>query len=228
MSAFSQELYESDALLSVCGNVARPGGFVLTDMAIEFCDLKAGDKLLDIGCGTGASVVHVSEKYALSASGIDSSDTMLAKAHSQFPAANVRYGRAEALGFADRTIDAVLSECSLSKFQNARKALFECRRVLKPGGWMIISDMYVRKLKKTDADTGGFMCRKTITQLIKESGFKAVLLEDHTDKLTQMMFDIIMAYGSLEGFWNNACTGPCTYALPGVRLGYYLLIAQKQ
>lgn len=228
MSVFSQELYESDTLLSVCGNVARPGGFILTDMAIEFCGLQAGDMLLDIGCGAGASVAHVSEKYGLIASGIDSSQTMLAKARSCFPTVNVRHGCAEALGFADRTMDVVLGECSLSKFQDSRKALLECRRVLKPGGWLIVSDMYVRRLKEPDADTGGFMSRETLLQLIKESRFKMALLEDHTDKLTQLMFDIIMEYGSLKGFWDNVCTGQCAYALPGVKLGYYLLIAQKQ
>jgi arsenite methyltransferase len=228
MSIFSQELFESDTLLSICGNVARPGGFILTDMAIESCALKKGDMLLDIGCGVGASVAHLSEKYGLKALGIDSSETMLSKAHSCFPKINVYHGYAEALSFADITMDAVLIECSLSKFQNSQKALLECHRVLKPGGWLIISDVYSRKLNKPNTDIGGIMSCETLMRLIKESSFKLMLFEDHTEKLTQLMFDIIMKYGSMKNFWDNVYAGQCAYALLDVKLGYYLLIAQKQ
>ncbi|MCL5290189.1 MAG: SAM-dependent methyltransferase, partial [Firmicutes bacterium] len=40
------------------GGTLRPGGFTLTDKAVQYCGFKPGTTVLDLGCGTGATVEH--------------------------------------------------------------------------------------------------------------------------------------------------------------------------
>ena len=227
---FTQELFESEALHSVCGNVARPGGFLLTSRAVELCGLKAGARVLDVGCGAGASVEYLSAQYGLDAVGIDPSREMLKKAFTRNPKLNVQIGRAERLAFEAYSMDAVLCECSLSRLSGLDVAVREIRRVLKKGGWVMASDLYIRQAQK-DAQTDaprGLMEKEEILARFASFGFSGVVFEDHSDLLAQMTMDIIMEFGSLERFFITAgAQSGCDYTSSGIKLGYYLLIARK-
>jgi ubiquinone/menaquinone biosynthesis C-methylase UbiE len=221
----------------VCGETIRPGGLLLTQRAIEQCRLQPGSRVLDVGCGTGASVEYLRNVFQMDAEGIDPSETMLARGLKRDKNLPVRQGCAENIPFPDRTMDGVLFECSLSQVTDIDKALKEAGRVIKEGGWLMISDIYIRKQehslpKKTMYSfTKGFLDIDSIMDSISKTGFEEAVWEDHTNKLIQMMLDIIMAYGSLKKFWEKtAGKNNCMFRDAAERrrkLGYFLLIARK-
>ena len=53
-----------------CGMCERPGGFELTDRALALARLSAGARVLDVGCGLGASVAHLVDHCGLRAVGL--------------------------------------------------------------------------------------------------------------------------------------------------------------
>jgi SAM-dependent methyltransferase len=199
--------------------------------------LIPGSRILDVGCGAGASVEYLIDGFQLDAVGIDPSETMLTLGLARNARLPIIPGRAENMPFSDRSMDAVISECSLSQVSHAGRALEEIDRVLRDDGWLIVSDIYARQqgLRPSRAqmpgETTGFMEREAILDQIKRSGFAVRLWEDHTDQLMQLMFDIVMKYGCMENFWAQVPgAAGCQLAgaaKQGAKLGYYLMAARK-
>jgi len=67
----SPSLYESPALQAVTGPALRPGGLELTRRSLALCDLPAGARVVDIGCGTGVTVHYLRRHCRLRAFGLD-------------------------------------------------------------------------------------------------------------------------------------------------------------
>jgi arsenite methyltransferase len=235
-------LYESNALRDITGPVIRPGGFQLTDRGVAYCSLAPGARLLDVGCGTGAAVHHLRHHRGLSAMGIDRSSALLEDgiyAHGGLPLVQ---GRAEALPVGEGSVKAVLCECVLSLCPDPQCTLREAMRVLQPGGYLVLTDVYSRGPSDTLQKTGrtaascclqGAVDRSTVEARVAEAGFGLLLWEDHSLLLKQLAAQLVWTYGSLDAFW-SAVYGPDAPdamhgggAGGGCRPGYYLLVAQK-
>ncbi len=104
----------------------HPGGRALTERLLELAALPAGARTADVGCGEGAGVALLRARGFL-CTGVE-------------PAVN---GSAEALPFEAGSLDAILSECVLCLAERAA-ALAEAARVLRPGGKLLVSDVYER------------------------------------------------------------------------------------
>ena len=122
---------------------ARPGGQALTDIGIELAKLKAGSRLLDIGCGRGDTVAHLNEELGMQAEGIDINLARISEAKEAHPEADIKFGDGEFLdSYMSFTFDGILMENSLSLINMPDEALHEAYCVLKKGGRLIISDFY--------------------------------------------------------------------------------------
>lgn len=111
--------------------------------------IRAGEAVLDIGCGTGTLAVRCLRRGA-DVTGLDSSAFMLAQAKTNARAA----GAADRLTlvadsvtqlakhFGDASFDVVTSTMALGEFprEYLDYILRDCRRVLRPGGRLIIAD----------------------------------------------------------------------------------------
>ncbi len=100
------------------------------------------DRLLDVGCGTGALLKALSLEFPKwETAGVDPSAEMLNVARQKLAdRVLLRRGWAEDLPFQNKNFDIVVS-CSAFHFcENPEKALREFRRVLKPNGRIIITD----------------------------------------------------------------------------------------
>jgi SAM-dependent methyltransferase len=102
--------------------------------------------LLDLGCGGGHVSFHAAP-FAERVTAYDLSDAMLsavAAGASQrgLPNITTRQGRAELLPFADASFDMVVSRYSAHHWRHVAPAMAEAARVLRPGGTLIMMDVF--------------------------------------------------------------------------------------
>ncbi|AZH24450.1 methyltransferase domain-containing protein [Haloplanus aerogenes] len=108
--------------------------------ALEILDLAPDDRVLDVGCGTGFGTEGLLQ-YTDDVHGLDQSIHQMEKAFEKFgrtDRVNFYRGDAERLPFADDSFDAVWSSGSIEYWPNPVDALAEFRRVVKPGGSVLV------------------------------------------------------------------------------------------
>ncbi|MGH2990604.1 MAG: class I SAM-dependent methyltransferase, partial [Solirubrobacterales bacterium] len=129
------------------GGELHPGGEALTRRAFELIDLDARSRLLDVGSGDGAAVLLAAAEHRCRAVGVEygagTVEDARRRAREVGLADRVEFvsADAEALPFADRAFDAVVSECSLCTFADKPRAADEMRRVLVRGGRLGLADV---------------------------------------------------------------------------------------
>jgi SAM-dependent methyltransferase len=101
---------------------------------IELAGVSAGDRVLDVGCGTGQLTIALARVVgAENVAAIDPSGPVVEVCRSRVPAGDVRVGSAEALPFDDREFDAVLAQLVVNLTDDPPGAVREMARVARPG-----------------------------------------------------------------------------------------------
>ena len=120
----------------------------LREKMIGLARLKPGETVLDAGCGTGTLAIAAKRRVGSTGRvfGIDASPEMIARAAKKAGKAGLgiefRNASIETLPFQDAQIDVVLSTLMLHHLprQVRENGLREIRRVLKPGGRLLVVD----------------------------------------------------------------------------------------
>lgn len=120
---------------------AAPTYLAMFNAVADCLAIKAGERILDVGCGSGALDRHLARRLGPSATidAVDINAYMLREAHelaaSDGVAGQIRFGKGSAveLPFADATFDVAYSVTVLEEC-DADKAIAEIMRVTKPGG----------------------------------------------------------------------------------------------
>jgi SAM-dependent methyltransferase len=110
---------------------------LLAPAYIAFAGVKDGDRVLDVGTGTG-SLAATLEAIMPSGEivGVDPSEAFIAYAqkNAKSPRAHFEVGDAQAIKFNDASFDNTLALLVMNFVPDQRKAVNEMRRVTRPGG----------------------------------------------------------------------------------------------
>ena len=108
----------------------------------ERIDLQPGQTLLDVGCGTGQllAAAHAQAPHAVLA-GLDPSSSMLAVARRRVSGATMLLqAPAEAMPVRSASVDWLTMTSVLHRVRDPLAVRRECRRVLRPGGTLVLTD----------------------------------------------------------------------------------------
>jgi ubiquinone/menaquinone biosynthesis C-methylase UbiE len=151
----------------------------ITDQTLALMDIQPGDRILDLGCGTGwASRRMARIATAGEVVGLDVADEMLRRAEqasSAFRNARYAWGSAEKIPEADNTFNKVLSVESFYYYADQGKALDELRRVMAPGAKLFI---LINLYKDNHYSLRWVTELKVPVQALSEAEYKT-LLEKH-------------------------------------------------
>lgn len=104
----------------------------------------AGKEMLEVGSGRGGGAHYIARYLKpLQMTGMDLASNAVKFASGTFRQPNLRYvqGNAEALPFEDASFDVVINVESCHAYGSVPKFLSEVRRVLRPGGVLVLTDM---------------------------------------------------------------------------------------
>ena len=107
----------------------------LSSPFLEFAGTKRGDRVLDVGCGTGILTSALADRGS-KAVGIDASEAYITEARRHRSHAEVTYelGDVRQLSYADSSFDVCVSTLVLDIIPEFDQVVREMRRVTRPGG----------------------------------------------------------------------------------------------
>lgn len=107
-------------------------------IAVRALGLEPGERVLDLGCGTG-NAAKVAAAAGAAVVGVDPTERLLAVARDRVPEAEFLHGSAEAIPLNDDAVDAVVSVFAVIFCDAPEQAADEILRVLRPGGRAVVT-----------------------------------------------------------------------------------------
>ena len=159
----------------------HPGGTESTAALLDRAGVADGTRLLDVGCGAGASLSLARERGA-DPVGLDHDP----------PAGGVR-GDLSRLPIQATSFDVVLSECVLCLVADRRQAFQEINRVLAPDGRLAVSDVVVEgAVPEMPSVIRETLClsnapsQRALVESLEATGFVVEDVRDHREDLLEM------------------------------------------
>jgi SAM-dependent methyltransferase len=151
----------------------------VNQIALEQLAVRAGEAVLEIGCGHGRTLARLARTSCSFLAGIDPSDVMVRLARKRLRRwidagrAEVRLASSAKIPHADQRFDAVFAVHVVYFWNQPLADLLEIRRVLRPGGRLLLG--YVprdeRTLAALPASVYALRSVEEIEGLLAESGF---------------------------------------------------------
>jgi len=109
---------------------------------LELCEVSSGDTVLDVGCGNGNLINGIKQKDNIKAYGVDISPNMIEECRKYYKDIEFTVSSGEVLPFESGIFDMLTICCVLHHFNNPQRFFAEAQRVLKPGGTLIVGELW--------------------------------------------------------------------------------------
>ena len=121
----------ADAYLRFMGKYSEPLATLFADLA----GIRAGLRVLDVGCGPGALTAELARRAGPDAvSAVEPSASFAAATRDRLPGVGIQQSAAERLPFRDCAFDAALAQLVVHFMTDPVRGLREMGRVTRPGG----------------------------------------------------------------------------------------------
>jgi SAM-dependent methyltransferase len=121
----------ADSYDGFMGRYSRP----LATQTADLADVRAGQRVLDVGCGPGALTAELVARLGPDqVAAVEPSEQFVAAVRERLPGVAVTRAAAEELPFGDGEFDAALAQLVVHFMKDPAAGLREMRRVTKPGG----------------------------------------------------------------------------------------------
>lgn len=167
------------------------------EQAVEMMDLSLGDRVLEVGVGTGLSLSFYPRNCKVT--GIDISEGMLAEAEKKVAEEDLRHvalQKMDALDmeFPDDTFDRVLAAYVVTTVPDPIRLVREIKRVTKPGGRFVLLNHF----QSTNPVFGRI--ERVISPLTRRVGFRTDLALDDFARMADLSVRLIKSV-NLFGHW---------------------------
>ena len=105
----------------------------LAPVFADFAGIESGQRVLDVGAGTGALTAELVRRGAETAAA-EPSSSFVDAIHQRFPDVDAREAGAEEMPWPDESFDAALAQLVVSFMSDAPAGIAEMRRLVRPGG----------------------------------------------------------------------------------------------
>ncbi len=191
----------------------------------KYCPLPGA--LLDAGCGLGGRLGMLSaEMPGTRLCGVELDVENAGIAGAVCPEAEIVAGDICALPYTDGEFDAVLCECVLSLTNDPPAALAEIRRVLSPGGILLLGDLCTQGStppEKIGRGKGLLFSFGWMDSALIRAGFRILELRDCQEELLGMAARMI-----LDGSFGGCTDKETAMILKRHRAGYGLWTVKKE
>jgi arsenite methyltransferase len=177
-------------LAGVFAAVMNGGNKQVNLRSLEALDVKPGQRVLEVGFGGGATLeVLLKDKECGYVGGLDASPEMVRAAGRRFASwiaegrMAVRQGTAEEIPWPDAEFDRALSVNSLFYWPDPARAVREIRRVLRPGGVLVLGLRDKAAADKIGIGRLGYWspAEEEVKALLADAGFEQVAARSHGD-----------------------------------------------
>ena len=121
------------------------------EIMAEAVSLQRGMRVLDVGCGYGSTARYLAGSFGCAVTGTNISEKELELARLRSTESGLdhllsfEYGDFHRMTYPNDTYDVVWSQEAFLHALDKNAVLSECRRVLRPGGTLIFTDILVRR-----------------------------------------------------------------------------------
>jgi ubiquinone/menaquinone biosynthesis C-methylase UbiE len=177
----------------------------LTDLMTDALRLDKGHQVLDVGCGVGQPAMRIAQRTGAHVTGIAISQDQIARATELAEAAGLtdkvefRHADAMELPFPDNSFDAAIAIESIFHMPDRERVFSEIRRVLRPGGRLVLTDFFERapipadKQPAVDRLLRDFIMTlarpEDYLPMLSRAGLRFVELRDITEQSVRQTFE---------------------------------------